>query len=385
MPSTSDAQSECFEAKCLEVAVLSCGSASELSSRHMIRSQEVQENGATLIAPRMVPEALLVPAYPPKHGSNETPSVQLPPPLSSEMKSLVRRWDFDLHTVPTADLSALAFGVLMEHDEVVALSFCQARLWNFVQAIAAHYHDNPFHNVRHACDVLLASSCLYRAAANTRPGFFSNLQVAGALLAALIHDTDHPGVMNPFLTATRHPLAVLYNDRSILENHHAATSMALFARPDLDFTINMPAAEAKELKKMLVDLVLATDVTTTIPMVKSLNSCFNAAEMPAAPDVQCLIIKASDISNPTRPLSTYQQWIKGVIAEFFAQGDMERKLGLPISMNCDRETVVVSKSQVGFITFLVLPLFECLSKLLPEVEQMCVENLQSNKAHFAAQ
>ena len=59
-----------------------------------------------------------------------------------------------------------------------------------------------------------------------------------------------------------------------------------------------------------------------------------------------LLIKASDISNPTRPLHVYEPWIRGVLGEFFAQGDAERALGLPISMNCDRNTVTVPQSQV---------------------------------------
>ena len=32
-----------------------------------------------------------------------------------------------------------------------------------------------------------------------------------------------------------------------------------------------------------------------------------------------IVIKAADISNPTRPLHIYEPWIRGVLAEFFAQ------------------------------------------------------------------
>ena len=58
------------------------------------------------------------------------------------------------------------------------------------------------------------------------------------------------------------------------------------------------------------------------------------------------MLKASDISNPTRPLAVYAVWVEGIMKEFFAQGDAERNLGLPISMNCDRESVNVNKCQV---------------------------------------
>ena len=62
--------------------------------------------------------------------------------------------------------------------------------------------------------------------------------------------------------------------------------------------------------------------------------------------VMCLILKAADISNPSRPLPIYQRWITGVMSEFFTQGDAERAAGLPCSLNCDRHTVVEAKAQV---------------------------------------
>merc|ERR1719237_341881 len=43
------------------------------------------------------------------------------------------------------------------------------------------------------------------------------------LVAGLGHDVGHPGRNNGFLSQTRHALAVTYNERSILENFHAAT------------------------------------------------------------------------------------------------------------------------------------------------------------------
>jgi len=69
--------------------------------------------------------------------------------------------------------------------------------------------------------------------------------------------------------------------------------------------------------------------------------------------------------------------------EFFAQGDAEREKGMTISMNCDRSSVVVAKAQVGFITFLVLPLFKALANYSPSLAPL-KEQLERNAAHFAA-
>lgn len=57
--------------------------------------------------------------------------------------------------------------------------------------------------------------------------FHSNMpcpQIMAALVAAAVHDVDHPGVTNLFLIAIRQELAIMYNDISVLENHHVATA-----------------------------------------------------------------------------------------------------------------------------------------------------------------
>ena len=45
-----------------------------------------------------------------------------------------------------------------------------------------------------------------------------------ALYACAIHDVDHPGLSNQFLSNTSNALAILYNDHAVLENHHLATA-----------------------------------------------------------------------------------------------------------------------------------------------------------------
>lgn len=59
---------------------------------------------------------------------------------------------------------------------------------------------------------------------------FMSLIVAGAC-----HDHEHPGVNNIYLMETRDPLAIRYNDVSVLENHHVASSFATMLEPDCNF------------------------------------------------------------------------------------------------------------------------------------------------------
>ena len=77
----------------------------------------------------------------------------------------------------------------------------------------------------------------------------------------------------------------------------------------------------------------------------------------------------------------YEKWIDGVMMEFFVQGDYEREKEMAFSMNCDRHSVVLAKAQIGFIGFLVLPLFRALGAYSAAVQPM-IQQLVANKAHF---
>ena len=81
------------------------------------------------------------------------------------------------------------------------------------------------------------------------------------LLAAAIHDYDHPGKTNAFLISTRDPLALLYNDRSVLENHHVSYAWKLFQNEKLNFLQNMDACVISQIRSLTINLVLATDLT----------------------------------------------------------------------------------------------------------------------------
>ena len=53
-------------------------------------------------------------------------------------------------------------------------------------------------------------------------------------LGATIHDFEHPGYNNAFLVASKDPVAILYNDSSVLENFHIASAWRLMLEDDLN-------------------------------------------------------------------------------------------------------------------------------------------------------
>lgn len=89
-----------------------------------------------------------------------------------------------------------------------------------------------------------------------------------------------------------------------------------------------------------------------------------------------MMIKCADVSNPTKEMSIYDGWTRLITQEFMAQGDRERGLGLPISPYMDRENVNVPSCQVGFIDYVVSPLFDAFDKYIaiPNIKKRMASN-----------
>ena len=64
------------------------------------------------------------------------------------------------------------------------------------------------------------------------------------------------------------------------------------------------------------------------------------------------MVHCSDLSNPTKPLDIYRQWVDRIMDEFFRQGDREREIGMEVSPMCDRYNATIEKSQVNSIIYL---------------------------------
>ncbi len=95
-------------------------------------------------------------------------------------------------------------------------------------------------------------------------------------------------------------------------------------------------------------------------------------------------IKCSDVGHSAKALSQHLKWTERIIEEFYQQGDEERKHGLPVSPFMDRYKDNVPKAQVGFLDFLVLPMYEAWSAYLdlPETVIPCVRQIKANRAHW---
>lgn len=232
------------------------------------------------------------------------------------------------------------------------------RLWKLFTLIEEGYHStNPYHNAIHATDVTQAMHCFLqetKIAEHMQP-----LEIMAALIGSVAHDLDHPGVNQPFLIATSNHLAALYENTSVLENHHWRSAVGCLLESGVAEQIQ---DVRPEMEKQISSLILATDITRQNEFLSKIRNFLDTGslDMRLREHRQFILeiaLKCADISNPCRPWDVSKKWSQKVCEEFFRQGDYERQLNLPITSLCDRYTTSVPKIQVGFIKFVVTPLF----------------------------
>ncbi|KAL8436582.1 hypothetical protein ACSSS7_001614 [Eimeria intestinalis] len=254
----------------------------------------------------------------------------------------------------------------------------QAKLQAYFRLIRDAYHtDNPYHNFYHAIHV--TQMCWLFLTRYACKESLSLTEQLGLLLAALAHDVDHPGVNNRSLCEEQHPLAITYNDKAVLENHHAAFAartmvhLGLFSRSpgfrEARAPAGMPVARGRsaqnltnspglrpeaarnnrspessddelfypefaKIRRILVNCILATDMElfshhheamrTRAQVNRTTGEIFRSDEDRTLL-MNCLI-HCADISNPLLPDRRNVQWASLIVQEFNAQAEAERTL-----------------------------------------------------------
>uniref|UniRef100_A0A8C3PJ32 Phosphodiesterase n=1 Tax=Calidris pygmaea TaxID=425635 RepID=A0A8C3PJ32_9CHAR len=296
------------------------------------------------------------------------------PPCIAQLLDNEESWDFNIFELEAVTnkrpLVYLGLKVFARFGVSEFLNCSEATLRAWLQVIEANYHSsNSYHNSTHAADVLHATA--FFLGKERVKGSLDHLDEVAALIAATIHDVDHPGRTNSFLCNAGSELAVLYNDTAVLESHHTALAFQLTTKDSkCNIFKNIDRNHYRTLRQAIIDMVLATEMTKHFEHV---NKFVNSINKPMAseettnvknfPDNQTLIkrmmIKCADVANPCRPLELCIEWAGRISEEYFAQTDEEKRQGLPVVMPVfDRNTCSIPKSQISFIDYFITDMFD---------------------------
>ena len=65
---------------------------------------------------------------------------------------------------------------------------------------------------------------------------------------------------------------MLYNDKAVLENHHVCAAFELMRRSDSNILCGMKNEEYREFRALVIDMVLATDMSCHFQQLKNMKS-----------------------------------------------------------------------------------------------------------------
>ncbi|XP_052397844.1 dual specificity calcium/calmodulin-dependent 3',5'-cyclic nucleotide phosphodiesterase 1A isoform X3 [Carassius gibelio] len=300
-----------------------------------------------------------------------------PPSVITALKH-VDTWSFDVFTLNDASgdhaLKFIFYELLTRYDIINRFKIPVSALVSFVEALEVGYgkYRNPYHNLIHAADV--TQTVHYLLLKTGMVHWLTELEIFAMLFAAAVHDYEHTGTTNNFHIQTRSDAAILYNDRAVQENHHVSAAYRLLQEDDeMNILHNLSKDDWRELRALVVEMVLATDMSCHFQQIKAMKNFLQQPEAIDKPKALSLLLHTADISHPAKNWNMHHRWTTSLLEEFFRQGDKEAELGLPFSPLCDRKSTMVAQSQIGFIDFIVEPTFTVLTDMIEKIVTPLIE------------
>ncbi|XP_053162444.1 high affinity cGMP-specific 3',5'-cyclic phosphodiesterase 9A isoform X3 [Hemicordylus capensis] len=213
----------------------------------------------------------------------------------------------------------------------------------------------------------------------------SQMDILMLMTASVCHDLDHPGYNNTYQINARTELALRYNDISPLENHHCAVAFHILAQPECNIFASVDQEPFKRIRQGIITLILATDMARHAEILDSFKEIldnFDYSNEEHVTRLKMVLIKCCDISNEVRPMEVAEPWVDCLLEEYFMQSDREKSEGLPVAPFMDRDKVTKPTAQIGFLKFVLIPMFETVTKIFPEVEEVMLQPLWESRDRY---
>ncbi|KAJ3005941.1 High affinity cAMP-specific and IBMX-insensitive 3',5'-cyclic phosphodiesterase 9A [Thoreauomyces humboldtii] len=293
---------------------------------------------------------------------------------------------FDIWKWEEPEMADLLIHMFTEFGLIEHFKISETVLGQFLECVRSSYNINPFHNFRHCfCVTQMMYGLLHVTNVKDK---LTPLEKLTLLVACIGHDLDHPGFNNAYQVNAATELSLLYNDMSPLENHHAAVLFTILKMPETNVLGSLSDADYKEARKQIIGCILATDMAKHGELMLKFKGFaegpngFNFDDPAHRTLLLQMITKCADISNEVRPKHVSEPWVDNLLEEFFTQSDREKAEGLPFAPFMDRQKVTKSGAQVGFIGFVMIPLFELVGKVLPNMEEPVIQPIRKALEYY---
>ncbi|XP_059616189.1 cGMP-dependent 3',5'-cyclic phosphodiesterase-like isoform X2 [Phlebotomus argentipes] len=256
------------------------------------------------------------------------------------------------------------------------------KLLRFLLLVQKGYRDMPYHNWTHAFSVTHFGFCLLKNLQLIERGMVTDLQALAFLVACLCHDLDHRGTNNSYQKHSRSSLAKLYSSEgSVNERHHLSQAICILNDANCKILDSLDNHQFKECIDVIGELILATDLAQHFRIISNLRQ-LTMENLKLKPMLfLSLLMTCCDLSDQVKPWPTTQFVAELVYAEFFAQGDLEKEMGLSPKEMMDRQKACIPELQIEFITTVVRPTFEILAHIFPEITP-CLDTIDDNRRNW---
>jgi hypothetical protein len=216
-------------------------------------------------------------------------------------------------------------------------------------AEAGYSSSNPFHSWYHAVDVTHFVYHMMKQCGAEQ--YLANSERYALLVSATCHDIGHPGFNNSFLVEASHEIALLYNDKSSLENMHCSRLFAMVSNPKCNIFSRLQRNHYVEVRRICIEAILHTDNSYHFSSLKDFQMLYemHAADFgfyeedegDAFPSKRTLevfrscetrklfskiFLHLADLSYSSKPYRIACIWSHRALEEFFLQGDEEKRL-----------------------------------------------------------
>ncbi|KAI4456413.1 cyclic nucleotide phosphodiesterase [Holotrichia oblita] len=250
-------------------------------------------------------------------------------------------------------------GHAMDKEEVI----------KFVLTVRNYYRDVGYHNWEHGFNVC---HCMYNLLIRNKHRF-THTEMKGLMIATLAHDIDHGGVTNNFLVTASDVMYLLYED-SPWEVHHYTVLMMVLS--EIHVFKNVSEEEFKVLSEVMRHAILSTDLAYYFRIRQKLgpvvyDETFDWEIHEHKYMAVSVMMTMCDLSGQCKPFQVTKRLTENLYVEFYAQGDIEKSMGLqPISLMNREKVFYQPEDQVTFLTVLVLPCADLIRKLLVDCETL---------------
>ncbi|XP_074920200.1 cAMP and cAMP-inhibited cGMP 3',5'-cyclic phosphodiesterase 10A isoform X2 [Chelonoidis abingdonii] len=254
------------------------------------------------------------------------------------------------------------------------------KLCRFIMSVKKNYRRVPYHNWKHAITV---AHCMYAILQNNQ-GLFTDLERKGLLVACLCHDLDHRGYSNSYLQKFDHPLAALYST-STMEQHHFSQTVAILQLEGHNIFSKLSSSEYEQVLEIIRKAIIATDLALYFGNRKQLEElhqtgALNLKNQAHRDRMIGLMMTACDLCSVTKLWPVTRLTANDIYAEFWAEGDEMKKIGIqPIPMMDRDKKDEVPQGQIGFYNAVAIPCYTTLTQIFPPAGPLlraCRENLK---------